>query len=246
MVDYKAKKQKKMDTWWQSDLGQCLFAEEQEVLQSLTNHFYGYYQLQVGVTEMLLPANPRPCRQLVMAPMADVDGAAELLPFQSSSIDTLLLPHLLSFSTDPHQVLREADRVLVADGTLVLCNFNPWSLWGLRRLFSWQDALPWSGSFIGLPRLKDWLALLNFEVVSVKSLMFRPPLTTASGLKRFVGMEQWGKRLWPFFAGAHIIIARKQTIPLTPVTQRWRPGKLFPTGKLASKPITREGIDGRS
>src|SRR3546814_7072469 len=34
---------------------------------------------------------------------------------------------------DPPEVLREAERVLVPDGRLVISGFNPWSLWGARN-----------------------------------------------------------------------------------------------------------------
>jgi len=242
MIDYKTKP-KKMDSWWQTDLGQCLLGEELELLQSLANHFYGYYQLQIGATKQLLPSNAKPCKQIVLATMADVDGEIESLPFKCHSIDTVLSVHGLTFASDPHQVLREAERVLVADGTLVLCCFNPWSLWGLRHLFSWQDQPPWFGKFIRLAKIKDWLSLLNFEIITVKPAMFRPPISSIKWLNSLSGMERWGKRLWPFFAGVHIIVARKRTIPLTPIRQRWRPVQLFPTGKVTAG-VTRERLDG--
>jgi len=35
----------------------------------------------------------------------------------------------------------------------------------MHRALGCKQGYPWSGSFIALPRLKDWLALLGFEVV---------------------------------------------------------------------------------
>ena len=52
------------------------------------------------------------------------------LPFASHSLDLVVLPHVLEFSTDPHQVLREVERVLIPEGQVIICGFNPTSLWG--------------------------------------------------------------------------------------------------------------------
>ncbi|MBL1320302.1 MAG: methyltransferase domain-containing protein [Methylophaga sp.] len=240
MVDYKTDSKQMMPDWWKSPLGQAVILQEKDKLQSLSHHFHGYYQLQLGNRRSLLPPTSRPSQQKIMANAADVEGHNEALPFKCHSLDLLLLNHVLEFSDDPHQVLREAERVLVADGTIVLCSFNPWSLWGLRCSLSWQDQPPWQGKFFRQARIKDWLALLNFEIIASEKILFSPPIRSSKWLNRFSFMERWGKRLWPFFAGATILIATKRTIPLTPVTQRWRARQLFPTGTFVSKPVTRE------
>ena len=38
------------------------------------------------------------------------------LPFESQSIDLVVLPHVLEFSDNPHQVLREVERILRPEG----------------------------------------------------------------------------------------------------------------------------------
>src|SRR5690606_23939020 len=57
----------------------------------------------------------------------------EELPFASQSIDLLVLPHSLELSPEPHRLLREAERVLVPEGKLLVTCFNPYSLWGVRQ-----------------------------------------------------------------------------------------------------------------
>ncbi len=238
MVDYKTNTEQIMSQWWQSPLGHNVLAQEKVALQSLTSHFHGHYQLQIGTKRSLLPPLPRPSVQKVMADSADVHGDSTSLPFKCHSIDTLLLSHVLEFSNDPHQVLREAERILVSDGTIILCSFNPWSLWGLRRLLSWQDIPPWQGDFFSQTRIKDWLALLNFEVITTNCLLFRPPIQSEHWYQRFSLIERWGKRLWPFFSGVKILVATKRTIPLTPVTMHWRAKQLFPS-QLTQRPVSR-------
>lgn len=235
-----------MQAWWQSSLGQCILQQEKDLFQRVSIHFHGYYQLQVGVEEKLLPDMTMPKFRRYMGSSADVQGSHEALPFKSNSLDTLVLAHVLEFSDDPHQVLREAERVLVSDGTMIICCFNPWSLWGLRRLLPCKSAMPWQGHFFGKSRIKDWLALLNFEVAACERLMFRPPLKTEKWLNRTRCLETAGQRFWPALSGLKVLVATKRTIPLTPATQRWRTRQLFPNKGLVTKPATREKTHGSS
>ena len=98
----------------------------------------------------------------------------------------------LSSRDDPHQVLREAERVLIAEGQLIITGFNPASLWGVRQaLGRIVDApfLPKAGQFLPLPRLKDWLKLLGFEVNRGRFGCYRPALRSQKWLERFSFME---------------------------------------------------------
>ena len=54
------------------------------------------------------------------------------LPIASQTIDLLLLPHVLEFSAHPHQILREAERVLMPEGQSDYQRLQSFSLWGLR------------------------------------------------------------------------------------------------------------------
>lgn len=244
MIDYKTDIQKKMALWWEDPLGQFVLRQEKKALHSLLSHFYGNYQFQLGIEQRLLPDVSRSYMQKIMAKAADIEGSNERLPFKCHSLDTLLLAHVIEFSPDPHQVLREVERVLVADGTLVLCCFNPWSLFGLRRIFSCKDTPPWHGHFFSQTRIKDWLALLNFEVVATKQVVFEPPINSERVLNKSSIMASLGKRVWPIFSGVTILVATKRTIPLTLVGSHWRTSQLFPRGRLVSKPISREKSNG--
>lgn len=244
MIDYKTDLQKKMNTWWQSPLGHAVLKQEKITLQALSEHFYGHYQVQLGQEKRLLPETPRSRMQKIMHRSADLDACNESLPFKCHSLDTLLLVHVVEFSAEPHQVLREVERVLTSDGMLVLCCFNPWSFWGLRRLFSYKTAPPWHGHFFSQTRLKDWLALLNFEVVATERLVFYPPIQSERWLARTMKIEQIGKKLWPILSGVTILVATKRNIPLTPITMYQHVKQLFPARNLVSKPVAREKKNG--
>lgn len=232
-------KTKMMTQWWQSPLGQYVLTHEQNSLQSLNQYFHGFFHLQVYGEKNILPQVSHASTQALMAAQADLNGSAELLPFKSHSIDKLLLPHVLEFSSDPHQVLREAERVLVADGSIILCSFNPISLWGVRRLCSLHGRAPWRGYFFTQARIKDWLGLLNFEIVASEKLLFSPPVNSQTWIEKLARMERWGKRCWPFFGGVTILVATKRTIPLTAIKSPWHYKQFFPSGRFVKKPVTR-------
>lgn len=229
--------------WYESRPGIWLQDEEQRLLDEIVPDLFGYHFLQVGLSNNSdCMRNSRILHRLIMDVDLDADtlavanpedvstcpspikGTAEALPFAADSLDVLLLPHTLEFTSNPHQVLRETDRVLIPEGRVVILGFNPWGLWMLWRLvFGWRGKPPWCGRFLRPARLKDWLQLLGFDIDESHSYFFRPPLRQQSVMKKLRFMERLGKRLWPFFGGAYIIVARKRVATLTPIKPRWRP-----------------------
>ncbi len=137
----------------------------------------------------------------------------EELPFAANSIDLVVLPHILEFAEEPHQVLREVDRVLVPEGHVVITGFNPASLWGLRQSLTRLGArpfLPRSGHFIALPRIKDWLQLLSFEVNRGRFGCYSPWARSEAWLRRWTALEKAGDRWWPLLGSIYMVTAVKR------------------------------------
>jgi SAM-dependent methyltransferase len=145
----------------------------------------------------------------------------DALPFDTASLDLVVLPHALELARDPHLTLREVERVLVPEGRVIILGFNPASLWGTRQrlgrmkrslgLGTERDLfLPRAGEFIGYRRLRDWLRLLSFEVESGRFGCYIPPVTTARWLSRFAWMEKAGDRWWPPLGALYYIVAVKR------------------------------------
>ena len=143
--------------WFDQPLGRSLQAVEANRLRSVWPHFRGNMAVQLGrIGSMdLMDACPAARRYLLDLPgfnppslVTAVHGEVEALPFDSRSIDLALLPHTLEFASDPHQVLREVQRVLTPEGHIVILGFNPMSLWGLWRMLRRSDRAPWNGHFI--------------------------------------------------------------------------------------------------
>jgi SAM-dependent methyltransferase len=211
--------------WWTTPLGQYLLAREQAYFDDAVADVFGFYALQLGqVAQDLLAASriPLKCR---LAPVGEVALRADFhdLPIASNSVDLLLLPHVLEFSTVPHQILREVHRVLMPEGHVVISGFNPRSLWGLRRLFNTQrDAYPWCGRFINLPRLKDWLALLGLEIAAGKMTCYVPPCTQEKWIQRFRFVDPAGDRWWPIAGGVYFLRAIKRVRGMRVIMPKWR------------------------
>lgn len=198
---------------------------EQAKFDVMVADIFGYNAVQIGLPECeFLRANRMPFR-FRSAAFGDVAvvANADALPFASASLDLVLLPHVLEFSRHPHQVLREVERVLVPEGSVVISGFNPLSLWGLRRLLARRSgAFPWRGQYLSVRRTKDWLALLGFETQSGSFGCYAPAVTTAKWLERWRFMDKAGDRWWPFFGGTYMLQGIKRVQGMRLITPNWR------------------------
>ena len=100
-------------SWLATSLGTYLRGQEQQLYDAAVSDIFGFNAVQLGMPDEDLLRN---CRMPFMI-KSDVNAGAvhclpTQLPFQTNSIDLLLLPHVLEFSEDPHQTLRDAGRVL--------------------------------------------------------------------------------------------------------------------------------------
>ncbi len=197
--------------WRRSPLGRRLLQTEEQLLRQVLPDLFGRTCLQIGnwgqPERMLGAASGFAVRGAIgTLPMDGVGGVASLeqLPLLDKSVDALLLPHVHEFCRDPRPVLREASRVLSDRGTLLVLGFNPWSLWGLRRLPGLRYRLfPGGARFYSAGRLCDWLELLGFEIGRVRRYPVGPSLLAAGddeGLQRLLG--------------GYLILARKRVRPV--------------------------------
>jgi SAM-dependent methyltransferase len=211
--------------WFETCLGQYLLEREQNYYDNAVANVFGYHAMQVGFPQYnFLRTNRMPLQFCVaMEKDAAVRAAPDFLPIDTNSIDLVLLPHILEFSSNPHQILREVQRVLMPEGHVIICGFNPRSLWGLRGLFgSIEDNFPWRGNFIARPRLKDWLALLDFEITEDRLCCYAPPFSQEKWLKRFSFMEAAGDRWWPFSGGVYFMTAVKRVHGMRVIKPEWK------------------------
>lgn len=236
--------------WLKSPAGAYVLQWEQAHLDTAVADLFGFHALQLGLPELeALRANRMPHRWVATehdaaapaaasAPESDAQplhGEArtsqriaialrcdfDALPFDSNSLDLVVLPHALELARDPHLALREVERVLVPEGRVVIVGFNPTSLWGLRQRLGHLRRgmglarerglfLPRAGDFIGYWRARDWLRLLGFEVEAGRFGCWRPPLAGERWLQRFAWMDRVGDRWWPVLGAVYVICAVKR------------------------------------
>jgi SAM-dependent methyltransferase len=226
--------------WFDGPLGQRVLREEAALAPLALDNVFGFELLQVGTwgpaRHLLNGARTQHTTLLApdLAPGVTLCAPLDTLPFKSDSIDAIFLPHTLELVEDPYAVLREAERVLTGEGCLMICGFNPFSGWGARRLF---------GHYLGRPafppdtrrmlaerRLRDWVALLGFDVDSVYGYLGFLPLKGGNAEVRPRA---------PLTAGAYLLKARKRVPTLTPIRLRRRARQRVLVG--AAEPTTKVG-----
>ena len=213
-----------LSDWFFSSLGRYVASVDQSYFDAEVADVFGYNAFQIGLPEHdLLRSNRMPLR----CAMASSGGAPLLaedqaLPIRSGVADLVILPHALEFSDNPHEVLREVERILMPEGHVILSGFNPWSLWGARRFLSRRQADPWGGQFVSLARIKDWLALLGFEVTSGRMGCHLPPIANDKWRQRFAFMEKAGDRWIPFAGGVYFLHGIKRVQGMRLITPKWK------------------------
>jgi len=232
-------------SWWQSALGHAVVAAEAELLAEALEDVFGWELLQVGAwgaTRQLL-SGARTRRQTVVAPStlaagADVIARPAQLPVGSDSIDAVVLPHTLEFAADPYAIVREVDRVLLAEGQLLVLGFRPLSLWGLRASASRDGFPPGMRRILSERRVRDWLVLLGYEVVAARRYLYAGPWgkgpAAGEGNSRLLSRGL----LNPLPPGAYLLKARKRVYTLTPIRPRFKEKPAVLGGLV--KPTTRQ------
>lgn len=228
-------------TWFNADAGKDILDAELETVAGILPNLFGYHIVQLGkqVSDKFL-ATSRISHAVMIGNEAMFDdgmnvvGRCEALPLQANAIDVLVAPHVLEFADEPHAVLREAERVLIGEGFIVIVGFNPWSLCGLWRILAgWQGRPPWMGQFLSASRIIDWLKLLGFEIEFLKKISFRPPLRRGTISIKLRSLELLGNICWPFFGNVYVVVAKKRVAAVTPLKTSWQTRRSMVAGGVA-------------
>jgi SAM-dependent methyltransferase len=221
-----------MGDWLATPPGRYLLECEQRWLDAAVGDVFGFHALQLGLPPVdALAANRMPYRWLADDFATDDDAQGgdqkpvalrcefDALPFPNQTLDLVVLPHAVELARDPHDTLREVERVLRPEGRVVITGFNPGSLWGLRQQVGlWRQRvgfrgatyIPAAGEWIGYRRARDWLRLLGFEVEQGRFGCWRPPLRSQPWLDRTAWLDRAGEQAWPVLGAIYMIAAVKR------------------------------------
>jgi SAM-dependent methyltransferase len=213
-----------LEDWFATPQGAYVLNWELARVDQVVADIFGYYAVQVGLPGIDFLRASRVTSRLTasLRGTPSVVADAHELPFEDESLDLVILPHLLEFSSEPHQILREVERVLRPEGQVVILCFNPVSLWGVKKLFAAPPHAPWSGEFVSVLRMKDWLKLLNFEMRGGRFGCYRPPYTSEKWLGRLGFLEHAGDRWWPVAGAVYLMQAKKRVPGMRIITPAWR------------------------
>lgn len=209
-------------TGWYADtaVGKRLYHQIINELDSQLERLFGYHTLFLGVPPSVsVEELAHSQTKLIATPDgATVKGAQsvicsdESLPFDTESIDTVVVFHGLEVCEEPHQALREAHRVLVANGNLIIVGFNPETVFGLGWLIN-RFVFPakWRGLKLErIPRLMDWLSLLNFQVDKPRHKLIIRPIGNGRLFRWMARFDDWLVEHQVPMGGAFVLHARKQ------------------------------------
>ena len=250
--------------WFDKPCGRLLVASEMQVVNDMLPALFGYHLMQMSVSETVELAHDSPIHHRItvhtrtnfaQSPEKHCDGRVDSkdgdkrvhlvadfdqLPIESDSVDVVVLHHVLDFSPNPHQVLKEVNRILIPRGHVIIIGFNPFSLFGLWKMFAslFSKNSHWRYSSIAKRRLFDWFKLLDLEKSRITHTFFRPPFSSVILLNRFAFLERAGGKLGMPFGGVYVILARKDIAAVTPIRAPWEKANRRLIGLATARPST--------
>jgi SAM-dependent methyltransferase len=225
-------------------LGERLLAEQSQYVADAARRFHGDTLLWAGCHTELTdtvhgcmirnrlftfcqPDDSQPATRDI-SDLAQFQCELHAIPLPNNSLDGAVLHHGLELAEDPRTAVRELARVLAPGSRLLVCGFNPMSLWGLRYAYArfFQDSF--SGLRMVSPgRLLDWLTVLGFELCEeVRYMAYGLPFGlrtgrehAASGVNPHPGESRWSEGIVPSLVahnppigGVYMISAVKQAL----------------------------------
>lgn len=242
-----------MRKWLANSIGQYYIGLVYRLMRPLVTNAFGYHLLIIAEPELADCITCSPIKHHILINQ-NIDSQRNIysfccakedqLPIDSESVDIVYLAHCLELSANPHEILREAYRVLRPDGRIIISGFNPWSIWGCYYLVGRiLRFFPWKAKLISLFKLKDWLKLLGFSNLQTKSLFYLVPiLQQSSTLPKLQLIEKIASNCHLPFGGAYLTMAYKKVIALTPIVPNWQGKNYLFQDKLAETVSSKYGV----
>lgn len=235
-----------ISTWFKTPLGRRMLIHERKIIAEELRYLFGYHFMQLSsVKSAHLGSSSRINHCFSLSPTyredaPAVSGVAEFddLPFESESLDVVVLHHVLEFSENPHQVLKEAARVTIPRGYVIIVAFNPLSfagiLQGVNALFQRRGVA--RRKALRVSRMRDWLEFLDFTCTSTRQVFHNLPINNARYLASTKAIDKLCYKTRVPFGMSFVLVARKDKVGLTPLKPNWEKANILgvlPTAKQA-------------
>ena len=208
--------------WYAGPHGQNTLERVQTIVAHLTTDIFGYYALEMGALagkHRLLQDSRIASQFTVGAVLGEANhllAMPEQLPIAFNNVDLVIASHVLDCTKHPHQVLREIERVLVPEGHCILIGFNPFSWCGLRQRLPWRNKPATPYHSYSTFRVRDWLSVLGFEVLTTVSA-HRLPNNKLGNLVIGQSWGRWREQTHLTLGSVYIIHAQKKVSNMTPL-----------------------------
>lgn len=215
-------------SWLDSESATRLLALESSWLQHKIAEFSGSKLMYHGACRDSGFLNVSPMRHCFRMGLVWQQGIIQADAWMSSgdwplpdcAIDAVVMQHGLDFTRRPHQMIREATRVIAPNGYLIIIGFNPFSLWGLgQKLLPFSSTMPWVANTVSAERLTDWLKLLDFTIISHETMGHISPLTLLPRrLCHRVDSVLAGNPM--MMGNCYMLVAQKNTVGMTSIRNK--------------------------
>lgn len=239
------------ESWQDLPNGESIKQNIEQVLAPWWPKFFGYHLVKLGKLSGDINLDKSPIKhQLTISSdkeCCDLVGDIDDLPLLEHSVDVCLLSHALEFSLDPHHVVREANRVIIPNGYLIITGFNPFSLAGINKFIPHRrKRTPWNERLFSPNRVKDWLHLMGFEVQLDQRFLYS---SLHGRINEGLFAKQWrqlARTYFPSLGSVYVIIAKKRVLPLTPIKAKWQLRPQFEPVKLPTMKSSKESAPNKS
>lgn len=222
-----------LSAWFKTALGRAILSAQKKILARELHNLFGYHLMQLSVvpeTRLFSASRINHCFSLAPkegASRKKISGVSDFdaLPLPDECVDVCVLHHVLDFAEYPQQVLKEAARVTIPNGYIVLLGFNPLSLRGLSKLpmqFFSRKAI-WHHNDLRPARVQDWLGFLDFSLAPASYSYFNFPINSKKYLRNTHFSFRWGWSQKLPFGAVYCMVARKDKLAMTPLRPAWEP-----------------------
>jgi SAM-dependent methyltransferase len=226
-----------LNRWFESVQGRSLLALQKKYIESELQHLHGQRVLvqspysDLDLRESTLDSYSEYYATAPIALSRTKIGSEQslmadpaFLPFSEGEIDLTIVHHVLEFSQNPQQVLKEVARVTDDQGYILILGFNPVSPTGALKLIKQSCGIKGlcQRQSIRIQRLQDWINFLDCSNLKIRYLSHALPLQSQRYANLCMGMNRsLGGSSLPF-ASTFSLLARKDRGAFKPQRLQWR------------------------
>lgn len=232
-----------LENWFATPVGRQLLSTEQKIISDELSCMFGYHLMQLSINrniQLFEDSRINHCFSIgVGAPDVAVNvgafGSLDSLPLDDECIDVTILHHVLEFSSNPHQVLKEASRVTIPRGYIIVLGFNPFSLMGAMKPFAQlcSSSPIWRRRSLYQGRVVDWLQFLDCNTLRTHGGVYNFPLQNRRYLDFADRVNNWMSRKRLPFGNFYCLVARKDRAAIRPIRPDWGKQPRFKGAKQA-------------